>query len=269
MSWLSSIGNWFVDVGEWIYDAYTADINAVNALYDKPTTVIINGWRQLPARSIVGLREGRVQGYSTLTDYTDFTSYPDGAILRLVNATGGNVAISGLAIIGKPVMCHTDAYQWERKDSESIEANGESSLEISNSYMINLEQIESLGDYAQKAFNARPVYGLAIPGCHYEYEVGDVWHLTLSYTINGQLSECELIDTDVEIESIGFSRSVGDIGSTRLTCMPPMDAWTKTTSTRSKVVSAGMAQWLNNRGNVVLVAASSWSGQANYFCDGV
>ena len=275
MSWLSGIVsgifNAVDDAIRGTYQAYNETVSNIVNYFNTgrfTETIVVTGWRQLKSRDIVGLRDGRVQGHNTLTDYTNFTEYPDGAILRLVNATGGNVAIAGLAITGMPVVCHSEAYQWERKNSESIENNGESSIEISNSYIINLEQIESLGDYLQKSFDARPVYGLAIPGCHYEYEIGDVWHLSLSYTINGQVSECELIDTDVEIESISFSRSVGNIGSTRVTCLPPMGAWSKTTSTRSRIVSAGMAQWLNNLDNVILVASSSWTGQSNYFCDG-
>jgi hypothetical protein len=89
--------------------------------------------------------------------------------------------------------------------------------------------------------------------------------------IGGQVSQAESINTDVDVTSVSFSRSSGGIGETVLDVRVPSGTWSKTTSRRAKYISAGYPQWLSNRqeGNNVLVAAGSYSGQADYYCDGV
>lgn len=227
--------------------------------------------RLIPDKShIIGLQSPRlVVNPSTLTTTKfDTTTYPDRAIITLTNSTGADIVCTGISIQGKVVYQFDGAYQWDWKDYTSIEKSGESSIEVSNRFIISADQTESLGDYIAKELQPHSMYTLHIPGCILAYDVGDVWHLAISYTIPNQVSEAELIDTDVEITAVSFSRQVGGIGETLLEVRVPSGAWTKTTSRRARLISDGRAQRLYNRGNVLTVASSTWAGQADYFCDG-
>lgn len=78
----------------------------------------------------------------------------------------------------------------------------------------------------------------------------------------------EDIDTDVEVMGVSINRSVGGVGETNLNLRVPSAAWELTIAKNSKLVGAGNAQRLNNRSNVVIVASNTWTGQADYYCDG-
>lgn len=219
---------------------------------------------------IIGLKDGSlIKAQSTLTTVDfDTTEYGDRAVLQLRNDTGSSITLTGLSIRGKPVkqLSGANGYVWEYSDYDDIEKNGENFVEVSNDFIFSPLQAKSIGDFVWKELRPHKMYSLTLIGTQYQYEIGQIWHLTLSYSLDGHTMED--IDTDVEVMGISLSRSVGGVGTTALSLRVPSAAWELTLSKNAKLVGAGNSQRLSNRSNIVTVASSTWTGQADYFCDG-
>lgn len=198
----------------------------------------------------------------------DTTTYGDRAILQLRNETGSTRTMGDAAILGKPViqMSGRSGYLWEYSDYDDIDKNGEKFVEVSNRFIISPSQCEDIGDYCWKKLAPHKMYNVTIPGCHPEYDPGDVWTLSGTYVINGET--IENINSAVEIQSVSVHRSCLTPGETVLTCVLYDGAWSKTNSTRSRIVGAGKPQWMQNRSNMLVVASKDYTGQADYYCDG-
>ena len=221
--------------------------------------------------AIIGLKDPSltINATGTLTTSTfDTTTYGDRAIIKLTNSTGSAINLTGLCIKGKPVMqlAGQNGYVWEYSDYDAIEKEGEKFIEVSNDFIFDPVQAKQIGDFVWKELKPHKLYSLMLVGCQYQYEIGDVYHLTIEHTMNG--GTMENIDTDVEVMGVSIDRSVGNVGMTNLNLRVPSEAWALTLAKNSKLVGAGNAQRLNNRSNVVTVASSTWTGQADYFCDG-
>jgi hypothetical protein len=223
--------------------------------------------------TIIGLRSPSLVVNSTLATFTqtifDTTTYGDRAILKLTNNTGFNLAqLTGVSIRGKIVsqLDGKNGYVWEYSDYDSIEKEGEQSYEVSNDFIFSPTQAKSIGDFVWKELKPHKLYSLMLLGMHYNYEIGDVYHLTLTHVMNG--GTMENIDTDVEVMGVSMSRNVGGVGTTNLNLRVPSSAWALTLARNARLVGAGNSQRLNNRSNVVTIASSTWTGQADYFCDG-
>lgn len=208
----------------------------------------------------------RLSGIDTTT--FDTTTYSDSAIIKLTNNSGSTKYLHGLSIRGKIVLqlSGQNGYVWEYSDYDAIEKEGEKYFEVSNDFIFDPVQAKQVGDFVWKELKPHKLYALALVGCHYEYEIGDVYHLTLEHTMNN--GTMENIDTDVEVLGTSINRSVGGVGVTQLNLRVPSEAWSLTLAKNSKLVGAANSQRLNNRSNVVTIAASDWTGQADYFCDG-
>lgn len=200
----------------------------------------------------------------------DTTTYVDRAIIQLHNDSAGYSAQNDFSLRGKLVTqsANRSGFLWEYSDYDDIEKRGEITLDLSNKYIMNAVQVESIGDFLQKELKPHPMYTLMLSGCHSYMEIGDKYTLNISYLTPQSVSEIELINVDVEIQSISIERSVGGIGSTSLVVRVPSDAWSKTTSRRARLIAAGQPQLLLNRSNFVIVASNEFTGQADYYCDG-
>jgi len=221
--------------------------------------------------TIIGIVDPVLVEDSALTvSKFDTTTYPDRAIIQLTNGTAGNVTLYGASIRGKLVVKSAGAngYVWEYSDYDGIEKNGEAFFEVSNDFMFDPGQVEAVGDYCWKVLKPHAVYSLSLVGCQHQFEIGDFYTLNVVYQLGGASSEIENVDVSVEVMGVSFNRQVGGVGQTVLTVRKAIGTWNKTTSKRAKLVGAGKSQWLNNRSNVVTVASSTWTGQADYFCDG-
>lgn len=224
--------------------------------------------------SIIGIRDAVLiqNPESALTVNTfNTTLYADRAFLQLENTTASEVVINGLSIRGKLVVMSAgqSGYVWEYSDFDDIEKNGERFFEISNDYMMSPDQVESVGDFCWKTLKPHNVYQLQLVGCQHQYQIGDFYQLTVDYQLPTESSQIESIDVAVEVMNVSFSRTVGGVGQTVLTVRQAIGTWNKTTSHRARLVGAGSPQFLLNRGNTVTVASSTWTGQADYYCDGV
>jgi hypothetical protein len=92
--------------------------------------------------------------------------------------------------------------------------------------------------------------------------------LSATNLVSGASSENELIDVDVAIEGVSIRKTVGEPGETLLDVRVPSGTWNKTTSMRARRIASGNPDGQNNRGNVLTVASSTWTGQADYYCTG-
>ena len=223
---------------------------------------------------IVGLKNAYLQPSSTPYGMTlkkfDTASYVDRAILQLKNETAGNVVVRDISIRGEPVyqIAGQNGFIWEYSDYDSIDKNGEQFKEIGNDFIFDAGQAESIGDFAWKLLKPHQVYTLALRGCQYQYQIGDVYTLNIDYSLDASSSQIELVNVDVEIIGVSFERSVGSVGSTMLACRVDLGAWSKTTSRRAQLVGTGQANNNTNRTNTVTVASSTYTGTADYYCDG-
>lgn len=223
---------------------------------------------------IVGLKNAYLQPSSTPYGMTlkkfDTASYVDRAILQLKNETAGNVVVRDISIRGEPVyqIAGQNGFIWEYSDYDSIDKNGEQFKEIGNDFIFDASQAESIGDFAWKLLKPHQVYTLALRGCQYQYQIGDVYTLNIDYSLDASSSQIELVNVDVEVIGISFERSVGSVGSTMLACRVDLGAWSKTTSRRAQLVGTGQANNNTNRTNTVTVASSTYTGTADYYCDG-
>jgi len=243
----------------------------IESIQNHDANILIADYRTRNDKKIIGVNDPYLKtDPTTLMQDVDFSTYGDRAIIKLTNSTGTTVEWRGACIVAKPIVQYSNAngYKWTYSDYADIERNGEKSATIGNDYIISADQVESIGDYWSKELKPHNVYSLVYPGCLYHLQRGDVWHLTLSYTCPGGISESELIDVDVEIVGTEIKKSVGGIGETIIDCRVPSGAWSKTTSRRARLIGAGKAEYLLNRSNTLTVAASTWTGQADLFCDG-
>lgn len=263
--------------------AYTAtkiknDLDAANSAIadlEASTDIVTSNVRNKvkitsDGEKIIGLKDGSlVKAQSTLTTVDfDTTEYGDRAVLQLRNNTGSAITLTGLSIRGKPVkqLSGANGYVWEYSDYDDIEKNGENFVEVSNDFIFSPLQARSIGDFVWKELRPHKMYSLTLIGTQYQYEIGQIWHLTLSYSLDGHTMED--IDTDVEVMGVSLSRSVGGVGTTALSLRVPSSAWELTLAKNAKLVGAGNSQRLSNRSNIITVASSTWTGQADYFCDG-
>lgn len=207
-------------------------------------------------------------------DTFDTTTHGDRAILRLHNTSGGQRVLYDNAIYGKPVIqiAGIGGYLWEYSDYDDIDQNGEEFVEISNKYIISAAQCEDIGDYAWKKLSRHAAYSFNIAGAHPEIEPGQIYQLTLTYTLNG--NTVENIDSAIEVQSVSIERPYdpnnATMGTTSITGVIYDGAWSKTNSTRSRIVGAGRPQWMQSRNNTIVVASKDYAkGDADYYCDGV
>jgi hypothetical protein len=221
---------------------------------------------------IIGLQNPTLVKLPTTLTTTKFdtTTYNDRAVVTLTNSTGSDVTTHGFAIRGKPVMQYSGeaGYTFEYSDYADIEINGENSYEISNRFITSGAQCEDLGDWSWKELKPHDMYAVSCHGVGAFYEIGDVQHLAVTNLVSGASSENELIDVDVEIEGVSIRKTIGELGETLLDVRVPSGVWNKTTSMRARRIAAGSPGGINNRGNVLTVASSTWTGQADYYCDG-
>lgn len=260
-----------------MFDFIATIIHSITSLFSgeafaaNPPPVINRNTKSKETSKIVGLKSPSIIKTSTgnmTVLKEDVTTYPDKAILQYQNISGSNSTITGISIRGMPVrrMAGNNGYVWEYSDYDSIEKNGELTCDISNDYLVDPVQCKTVGDFAWKELQPHKMYVLTLNGCHYQYEIGDVHTLTIDYSLNG--GQIENINTDVEVYAVSHSREIGGIGTTVLSVRVTPEAWSLTMSKNAILTGAGKAQWLGNRSNVITVASSTYTGQADYYCDG-
>jgi hypothetical protein len=231
-------------------------------------------WRKSgQTKTIIGIRDAYLspaEPNGLNVETFDITTYIDRAVLRLENDTGGAVTLTDFGIKGKLIIriAGTSGLKWEVSDFAKIDDEGEQLFELANNFIIDTTQMESIGDFLQKELRPHDMYTLGIKGTLPYLNVKDLYTLTITHQLPASTSETELIDVDVEIRGIMESRTVGSIGETLLLVRVPSGAWTKTTTTRAKVLATGLPFNSFTRGNIVTVASRDYPGQANYHCDG-
>jgi hypothetical protein len=227
------------------------------------------------SQEIIGIQSPRLIISDTAWTPTqvtaDFTTYYDRAIVKLRNESGSTQTLHSFAIGGALVVrvAGKNGYLWEATNYDDVERNGELEYKLGNEFIVNTTQIESIGDWLQKELRPHDMYKLYLRGCHPYYEEGDLYTLDVSYTINGATSQTEEIDIDVQICGVSITREVGQLGQTVLSVRVPTGAWSKTTTTRARLLTAGLPFGALARGGIITVAASTYTGtDAQFICDG-
>jgi hypothetical protein len=227
------------------------------------------------SQEIIGIQSPRLIISDTAWTPTqttfDTSTYYDRAVVKLRNEAGSTKTLHAFGIAGLLVVrvAGKNGYVWEASNYDDIERNGELDYKLGNEFVVNGTQIESIGDWLQKELRPHDMYKLYLKGCHPYYEEGDLYTLDVSYTVNGAISQTEEIDIDVQICGVSITREVGQLGQTVLSVRVPTGAWSKTTTMRARLLTAGLPFGTLARGGTIKVAASTYTGtDAHYYCDG-
>ncbi len=212
------------------------------------------------------LRQSGIGGALTTTTL-DTTKYADGAVLLLTNATGSDVTLRDLGLIGKPVVrcsgrsgfVHDAFVDWER-----VEREGEHTLEIGNQFVVTKTQVEKLADWHWK-YNSGSVKHT------YVFQQAGTWHWLVpgrTYTLAiGGAGQKEYISATARLMSVSTERGASELGTTRLVFRELLQSWTFDSNAVARYLAG--QDYARRRGvREVLVAASNYVGQADYFCDG-
>jgi hypothetical protein len=114
----------------------------------------------------------------TWTETVDFSSYPDRAPFRLQNTTGYDQYLTRLQIHGKAIVRTSGAngslINDYLKREDDIRRNGENQKKISNRYIFDGAQVDTIADYWYKKCGLKlHMYGVTIKGSCPWYEPGD------------------------------------------------------------------------------------------------
>jgi hypothetical protein len=227
------------------------------------------------SQEIIGIQSPRLVVSDTAWTPTqvtaDFTTYYDRAVVKLRNEAGSTQTLHAFAIGGQLVVrvSGKNGYLWEASNYDDIERNGELDYKLGNEFVVNGTQIESIGDWLQKELRPHDMYKLYLKGVHPFYEEGDRYTLNVTHILPGSTSQIEELDIDVQICGVSITREVGQLGQTVLSVRVPTGAWSKTTTTRARLLTAGLPFGTIARGGTIKVAASMYTGtDAHFYCDG-
>lgn len=205
-----------------------------------------------------------------LTETLDTTSYPDRAILTsLKNELGYNVYLRVMWIKGKRIMQYSGKYGELLHDGlkmdDDIRRNGEKKIKISNPAIVDgTTQMPKIADYHfKRCQNRKHVYTINFAGVRWHYSLGEWYNFQL-----GSPDTNEYIDSVVECYSVEIERDAKGIGRTVASFREVEENWAKTTLYTTRAIFGGSSRRKANVANRVIVAASSFSGEFDYSCDG-
>jgi hypothetical protein len=196
----------------------------------------------------------------------DTTTRADSAQILLTNGTGSAKIIRGAVIRAKMItmLSGTEGYLNDKYvDYESIANNGERKLEIGNDFVVTFAQVNQLADYNWKMNRMkRHLYTLSLTGCQTFFEPGEWYTLTL-----GGVGTAEYISAVVMCYNMRTSITAGGIGSTQITFLEMYQNWVFDSNEVARSIASGQF----NRAPTsmtTIVAASTYMGTADYYCDG-
>jgi hypothetical protein len=198
----------------------------------------------------------------------DTTIYPDRAVFRFYNSGGAPATIKDASIRGNAVIRQYGQTGYKIDDLidyGSIRADGPNSMEIENEYIIDPTQIAELADWYWKTGRGKHTYTCDFYGARHWFEVGDWYQLAFSYTVD--VNPVEDINSLVQIEAVETTQTAGTIGSTRVTFREVEENWVKTIINNANLVLSGSGRNKPTR-NVVTVGSATYTGFADYLCDG-
>lgn len=267
-----------------LYD-YEAEGTAVKAqLWNS----ILNGWYRWywyrfhkykennNAESIIGAKsitltqlsaDAAFVGQNDLTVTTfDSTTRPGAALIKLTNSTGNSRWLLDLYIKGTPVLRFSGDSGYIHDsfiNQESIYRNGEKAFELGNNFVCTKAQVNKLADYWWKEVGTKKhIYSCSQSGMWLWYEPGEWYTLDI-----GAAGTAENIDSTVECRRVSYERRVNEIGTTIVEFKEIEANWTFDSNAVARYLARGKSSSLESLGTVI-VASSTYSGEAHYYCDG-
>ena len=224
-------------------------------------------------REVVGVTTARLVYIPDVLTETifDYTSRPGYAEILLYNSYGTDVELSGLAIVGKPVIkvggedgfIHDDF-----ADYDSIAKDGEIAFKLGNDFICTKKQVEALADYWWKYFDPsdrKHIYAGFVNGTRYDLMPGARYTLSILVDRRGIY---EQIDSTVELYSSDVEKTPGQPGRTSFIFREVQENWFKTAFAKARFSVAGNAQRKVSRSTFVTVGSSTFTEATDYVCDG-
>jgi parallel beta-helix repeat protein len=257
-------------LGPNVYNPDTGKIvpspEALEVVKNDPKTLVKSGYEILGIKDPSLITDIDTASALTITTF-DYTSRSGEVNILLTNSTGGDVKIRNASIRGKIVISKSGAEGFIHDsfvDHDSIYREGMKTYEFGNDFVVTKTQLEQLADFYWKEYRTKKhMYRVTLPGvCHW-IEIGDWWTLDVGSTLG-----IEDINSVVQVYDVQVEKTIGGIGSTQVTFREVQESWTKTSSATARFLASGNARRLMSRSNIVTVGASTWTGTADYLCDG-
>lgn len=249
---------------------------------DNETKKILEGWggglwKSPVNKRTIGVQTGAYLQVQTddddgteLSGWTknlDIQSYAHGAVVSLVNGTGGSRTVIEVGLFGKPVtiaegengLVHDSFADWE-----SIIRNGEQVGEIGSDYIVDMTQLKSIADYAWKyARGGKHKYTLTLPGTRYDFRPATRHFLRI-----GAAGETEYIDSVVEVLSVETDRMWSGIGSTRIVLREVQENWKFDSNAIARTMSQGYVIGSRTGQALIAIGTSHYIGPAHRYLTG-
>jgi hypothetical protein len=203
--------------------------------------------------------------YLTQTIF-DTTTSTDSAHLLLTNSTGVARILRSCFIRARLItkLSGDEGYLHDSYvDYESIRKNGEILCEDGNDFVVTSAQVNKIADYTWKMNSTkRHIYTLTRSGFQTYFEPSE-W-----YTAQiGAAGLQEYIDSVCECYSIRTSISSEGIGTTTLGLREMYQNWVFDSNETARSIASGQYNRTPKSTDIV-VASSTYSGVADYYCDG-
>jgi len=198
----------------------------------------------------------------------DTTTKPGAARILLTNGAASSIYLTGVHIIGTPVMMMYGSNGWihdKFEDVEDIEQYGEKKFSFGNEDVVNKSQVEDMADYYWKYNKGQKhAYRINYPGEAHFFRPGDWVWIDI-----GAVGQPEYILSVAEIFEVNIERSQHGAARTELVCIEVEEAWKKDSSAIARLRAASSLWNRSGDSGVLKIAASNSQGaDADVYCDG-
>ncbi|HUW34022.1 MAG TPA: right-handed parallel beta-helix repeat-containing protein, partial [Planctomycetota bacterium] len=196
----------------------------------------------------------------------DAITRADSARILLLNDSGDSLLVFDCYIRGKPVIRYSGDRGYIHDsfiDYDDIRRNGERVYEFGNNYICSAAQLQQLADWAWKRNRTRRhLYTVSLAGRRFDFTPGEWYTLQV-----GGAGEREYIDAVCECYEVQVECSAGELGRTVLTLREVYQNWTYNSGAVARYLASGDPRHVPNF-NLAKIAAATYGGMADFYCDG-
>lgn len=235
--------------------------------YDNNTTKELIGVKNPTLLSIVNEAGKYIEYWLDVVTFDTSTSVTSAKIL-LKNNSGITLTVTDLFIRGKKIyrLSGENGYIHDKYiDENDILENGETIFELYNNAIIDMTQINKLADFYWKKYHKKNhTYNITLQGDYSFLQAGEFYTLQI-----GTALDPTYINSVVECFDVSVERNAENEPDTVITFKEIYENWKFDSNLFARIQAAGKSLSLDQRGNSIFIGASTYSGAANYYCDGV
>jgi len=244
---------------------------------NEPRKILYDLWKNSQTKRTIGLQSGATLRVQTTTDAgvenadwtknLDIDKYAHGAVVSLVNGSGGSLSLIEIGLKGRPVtISEGDAglIHDSHADYESIYRDGESLIEAGSDYIVDITQLKEIADYIWKITRSgKHRITLMLPGTRYDFRPATRHRMKI-----GAAGETEYIDSTVEVLSVETDRSWKSGGVTRIAFREVEENWKYSSNAIARSIAASIAIGSKTDSPTIIVGSKHFIGPAHHYCTG-